>query len=71
MHRQVLLSNTKISKETKITLHKLLQIYYAIISKSSNDIGQTDLIEMYMAARLDAVPVAAQPYHLAVNTMIS
>ena len=38
-HRQVPLSNAKISKETKVALYKLLQKYDATISKSSNDIG--------------------------------
>ena len=60
IYKQVQLSNNKISKETKITLYKLLQKYDTIISKSSNDIGQTDLTEMHMATKLDA----AQPYPL-------
>ena len=59
IHRQVPLSNAKISKETKITLYKLLQKYDAIILKHSNDIGQTDLIEVHIATRQDAAPVAA------------
>ena len=37
----------------------LLQKYGAIILKSSNPIGQTDLREMCIATRLDAAPVAA------------
>ena len=59
IHRQVLLSNAKILKETKIALYKLLQKYDAIISKSSNDIGQTDLVEMHIATRPDAASVVA------------
>ena len=49
----------KSQKETKTTLYKLLQKYDTIISKSSSDIGQTDLIEMHIAARPDAAPIAA------------
>ena len=59
IHRQVLLSNAKILKEKKIALYKLLQKYDATISKSSNDIGQTNLTEMHIATRLHAAPVAA------------
>ena len=62
LYRQALLSNTKISKETKITLYKLLQKYDTIIWKSSNDIGQTDLIEMPIATRLHSALVTAWPY---------
>ena len=36
----------------------------SITSKSDNDIGQMDLIEMYIATRPDATPVAAWPYPL-------
>ena len=59
IHRQVLLSNAKISKETQTALYKLLQKYDIIISKSDDDIGQTDLIEMHIATRPDVAPVAA------------
>ena len=37
----------------------MLQKYDAIISKSSNDISQTELTEMHIATRPDAAPVAA------------
>ena len=67
VHRQVPLSNTKISGEAKNTFYKLLQKYDAIISKNNNDIGQTDLTEMHIATRTDAAPVAAQPYPLALK----
>ena len=67
IHRQVQLSNANISKETKINLYKLLQKYDAILSKSNNDIGQTDLIEMYIATRQDAAPVAAWSNSLALK----
>ena len=43
----------------KTTLYKLLQKYDTIISKSDNDIGQTDLTEMDIATRPDAAPVVA------------
>ena len=47
--------------------YKLLQKYDAIISKSSNDIGQTDLIEMHIATKPDSAPIAALPYSLALK----
>ena len=65
IHREVPINDVKISKEMKSTLYKLLQKYDTIILKSDNDIGQTDLIEMHIATRPDAAPVAAQPYPLA------
>ena len=65
VHRQVLQSKAKISSKTRNTFYKLLQKYDAIISKSINDIGQTDLIVMYIATRLEAAPIEAQPYPLA------
>ena len=59
IHRQVLLSDVKISKDTKIELCKMLQKYDAIISKSDYYIGQTDLIQMHIAMKPDAALVAA------------
>ena len=67
IHRQVLLNDTKISKETKTALYELLQKYDTIISKNNNDIGQTDLIKMHIATRPDTAPIAAQPYPLALK----
>ena len=67
IHRQVPLSNTKISKETKIKLHELLCRYKTIISKSNNNIGQTDLTQMYIAMRPNVAPIAAWPYPLALK----
>ena len=49
------------------SLYKVLQIYDAIISKSSNEIVQTDHIKMHIATGLDAAPVAAQPYPFALK----
>ena len=63
IHRQVLLSNAKISKGIKTALYKLLQ-KCDIILKSNNVKGQMDLIEMHIATGSDAAPVAAQPYPL-------
>ena len=40
----------------------MLQRYDAIISKSDNDIGPTDLIQMHMAMKPDIAPIAVQPY---------
>ena len=59
IHRQVWLSDAKISKETTIELYKMLKKYDAIISKSDNDIGQTDLIKMHIATKPNAAPIAA------------
>ena len=67
VHRQILLSNATILEETKNALHKLLQKFDTIISKSDSDIGQMGLIEMHIATRLDIAPVAAQPYLLALK----
>ena len=67
IHRQVLLGNAKISKETKIKLYEMFQRYDAIISKSDNDTSQTDLIHMYIATKPDAAPIAADPYPLALK----
>ena len=49
----------KSQKKHKSPLYNLLQKYDAIILKSGNDIGQTDLIEMHIGTRLDAAPVTA------------
>ena len=46
----------------------MLQQYETIISKSDNGIGQTDLIQMHIAMKPNAAPIAAQPYPL--NIMI-
>ena len=54
-------------KFQKTTLYKLLQKYDTIISKSDNDIGQTDLIKMYIATKVDADPIVAWPYPLALK----
>ena len=62
---QVPLNNANTSEETKLGLHKLLKKINSIISKSDNDIGQTDLIEMHIITRPDSAPVAARPYSLA------
>ena len=67
VHRQVNLNNANISKETKLALQKLLQKLNSIISKSDNDIGQMDLIEMHIAKRPHSSPVAARPYPLALK----
>ena len=56
---------------TKVALHRLLQKFYSIISKSNNDTGQTDLIEKLIATRMDLATVAAQPYPLALSIMTS
>ena len=59
IHRQVLLNNAKISKEKKTTSCELLQTHDTIISRGDNNRGETDLIKMHIATRLDAAPVAA------------
>ena len=67
IHWHVPLINAKILKETKLALYGWLQKHDAIISRNNNDIGQTDLIEMHIATRLDAAPVAAWSYPLALK----
>ena len=64
IHRQVLLNDVKFSKKTKIALNNLLWKYDTIISKSDNDIGQTDLIKMNIATRPDAAPISVWQYCL-------
>ena len=54
IHRQVPQNDAKISKETKTTVFRLLQKYDTKVSKSDKYIGQTDLIKMHAATRLDA-----------------
>ena len=66
-HGRVPLNDTKISKETKIALYKLLQKYDTIILKSNNDIGQTGFIKMDIATRPGAAPSAAQSCPLALK----
>ena len=59
IHRQVPPSVAKISSKIQNAFFTLLQKYDAIISKSSNDIGQIDLREMHLATRPVAAPIAA------------
>ena len=66
-HRQVPLSDAKISKETKIQLYKMLWKYDIIISKGDINIGQTDHIQMHKATKPDAASIAAQTYPLALK----
>ena len=67
IHRQVQLSDVKILKETKIELYKMLCKYDAIISKSDNDIGDTDLIKMHIVTKPNAAPITSQPYPLSLK----
>ena len=71
VHRQVTLNDAKLSDTTKLILNGLLQIFDQIISKSNNNIGQMDLIEIHMATRLDATPIAACPYPLTLKLRVS
>ena len=48
VHRQVPLNDANILEETKLALHQLLKQFNSIISKSNNNIGQMDLIEMHI-----------------------
>ena len=50
-----------------IALYNLLQKYGTIVSKSNNDIGQTDHIKMHIATRPHAAQIAAQLYPLALK----
>ena len=45
----------------------MLQKYKTIISKGDNDMGQTDLIQMHIAMKVNAAPIAAWPYPLALK----
>ena len=69
VHRQLPLKDTKISEITKLALHNLLQKFDCIISENNRtkDIGHTDLIDMHIATRPDATPIAAHPYALALK----
>ena len=67
LHRHVPLDDAKNSQNTKLALQNLLQEFDLIISKNSNNIGQTDLVEMHIATRSDATPIAAFPYALALK----
>ena len=57
-----------ILKETKVELCNLLQKYDAIISRSDNDIGQTDLIKKHIATKPNTNPIATKPYSLPLKT---
>ena len=61
VHRIVPFNNAKVSQTTKLALQNLLQDFDFIISKNSNDIGQRDLIDMHIATRPGATPIAAHP----------
>ena len=65
--RLIPLNNDKIPEETKLALHKLLKKFDSILSNSDNNIAQMDLIEMHIATRPVSVPVAVQPYPMALK----
>ena len=67
VHRHVPVNDAKIIQTTKLALQNLLQEFDYIISKSRNDTGQIDLIEMHIGTRPDATPIAACPYPLALK----
>ena len=67
IQREVLWNDAKILKETKIELYKVLQKYDAIIAKSDNDTGHTELIKMHIATKPNAAPIAEWPYPLALK----
>ena len=46
-------------KGTKIEIYKMIRKYDAIISKSNNDIGQADLINMFIATKPNTAPITA------------
>ena len=51
VYRQVPQNNAIYFERNEISLYKLLKMFDSIISKSNNDIGQMDLIEMHNATR--------------------
>ena len=61
IHRQLPLTDAKISKETKDKLYEMICKYEAIISKGDSNIGHTDLTQRHIAMKLNAAPIAAWP----------
>ena len=62
-HRKVDLEDNKTKKETRQDFNKLCDQFNDIISKGSDDIGKTLLVEMDIDTG-DSPPIASKPYTL-------
>ena len=65
-HRKVDLEDKKIKEETRQEFKKLCDRFNDIISKGSNDIGKTLLVEMDIDTG-DSPPIASKPYTLSLK----
>ena len=65
-HRKVDLEDKKIKEETRQEFNKLCDQFDDIISKGSNDIGKTLLVEMDIDTG-DSPPIASKPYTLSLK----
>ena len=65
-HRKVDLDNKKIKEETRQEFNKLCDQFDDIISKGSDDIGKTLLVEMDIDTG-DSPPIASKPYTLSLK----
>ena len=65
-HRKVDLEDKKIKQETRQEFKKLCDRFDDIISKGSDDIGKTLLVEMDINTG-DSPPIASKPYTLSVK----
>ena len=65
-HRKVDLKDKKIKEETRQEFNKLCDRFDDIISKGSEDIGKTLLVEMDIDTG-DSPPIASKPYTLSLK----
>ena len=65
-HRKVDLEDKKIKQEKRQEFNKLCNRFDDIISKESNDIGKTLLVEMDIDTG-DSLPIASNPYILSLK----
>ena len=65
-HRKVDLKDNKIKEETRQEFNKLCDRFDDIISKGSDDIGKTLLVEMDIDTG-DSPPIASKPYTLSLK----
>ena len=65
-HRKVDLEDKKIKEETRQEFNKLCDRFDDIISKGSDDIGKTLLVEMDIDTG-DSPPIASKPYTLSLK----
>ena len=66
VHRKLDLEDKKIKQETRQEFNKLCNRFDDIISKGSNDIGKTLLVEMDIDTG-DSPPIASKPYILSLK----